>query len=102
METDETRHTLHLTDVEIEIDHQRGVIYVHAGPTSMRELQTPTILRIQGLPTPIPSLRGRMLDINVKNAWCDWSGDGEVHECVCGFETRDQDEYAAHRRLMKH
>lgn len=79
MATEQARHVTHLSDASIEIDHQRGVIYIHAGKTTMMELQTPTIIRIQGLPTPIPIPRQRMLDINVKSAWCDWPGE-EKHK----------------------
>ena len=48
---------------ELEIDHERGVVYFHSEKGY-------TALRIQGIPTPIPSKEQHytqpMLDINVK------------------------------------
>jgi hypothetical protein len=51
--------------------HERGVIYVH-GPEGV------TLLRIEGLPTPIPDPRGlhgpfpRMLDVHYREGVVDW------------------------------
>ena len=61
---------------EIEIDHDRGVIYIHVveGP-----LAGSTILRICNLPTPIPS--DRQLDItHMVN--CDWSGEQKMNKYI--------------------
>lgn len=38
-------------DAELEIDHDRGVIYLHCAKTGR------TLLRICSLPTPVPDLR---------------------------------------------
>jgi hypothetical protein len=57
----------------LEIQGQRGVIYVH-GPQGV------TMLRICGLPTPIPNPRApndpfpRLLDISYKQGVVDWPG----------------------------
>ena len=60
---------------ELEIDHERGVIYVHlTDKKKVKELGTQTALRICGLPRPIPQLNERMLDINVAHSLCDWEG----------------------------
>lgn len=45
-------------DAEIQIDHDRGVIYVHCRKTGR------TLLRICGLPKPIPDL-GEMGTIDI-------------------------------------
>lgn len=48
--------TTHLS-AELEIDHDRGVIYVHlARKIDILDIGTITVLRIQGLPQPIPQL----------------------------------------------
>lgn len=56
--------------VDLEIDHERGVIYAHlTRGGDILNIGAATVLRIQGLPTPIPHLgrdddqRG-LLDIN--------------------------------------
>lgn len=51
---------------ELEIDHERGVIYVHiANPGDILALGVQTALRISGLPRPIPQIHDRMLDIGI-------------------------------------
>jgi hypothetical protein len=58
---------------ELEIDHNRGVIYFHltdAHDIYNREVMTP--LRLCNLPKPIPPIKGRMLDIT-HMVGCDWS-----------------------------
>jgi hypothetical protein len=47
----------------VELDHARGVLYVHLqDPVLCRELGGQTIVRVQGLASPIPM---GMIDINV-------------------------------------
>lgn len=56
----------------LEIDHDRGVIYFHLldqEQAMKRMVQTP--LRICQLPTPIPQIQERGLDI-VHMVGCDW------------------------------
>ena len=68
---------VHLTKIPgtLEVDHDRGVIYFHIDTMEeMQERGTVTCLRICGLPTPIPRLRDRMLDITHMHG-CDWKGD---------------------------
>jgi|1185.fasta_scaffold595168_1 hypothetical protein len=59
---------------QLEIDENRGVIYVH-GPMGW------TLLRICRLPTPIPDpqvdlTRARLLDITHMHG-VDWAGSGD-------------------------
>ena len=42
---------------ELEVDERRGVIYFHSSETGI------TLLRISRLPTPIPDLNERQIDI---------------------------------------
>lgn len=74
----------------LEIDHDRGVVYFHLDEAaSVAELGVHTVLRIQGLPRPIPEIKERMLDVSIRpthsasdfsreasdwEAWFDWSG----------------------------
>jgi hypothetical protein len=46
-------------DAQLEIDHVRGVIYIHCKETGR------TLLRIQNLPVPIPQVEkyGELMDI---------------------------------------
>lgn len=44
-------------DGQLQIDHERGVIYFHSATTGW------TVLRICSLPTPIPDVTERQLDI---------------------------------------
>jgi hypothetical protein len=56
----------------LEIDHTRGVIYFHL--TDLEEAQrrmVVTVLRVQGLPKPIPEIHERQLDI-AHMVGCDW------------------------------
>lgn len=65
--------TTEFSNCQLEIDHERGVIYVH-GPNGQ------TLLRISSLPKPIPKLfqviddgtTNRMLDITHMHG-CDWA-----------------------------
>ena len=55
---------------ELEIHHEQGKIYAN-------NAQGRTILRITGLPAPIPELRSRpeqMLDIRFENGGTSWNG----------------------------
>jgi hypothetical protein len=57
---------------ELEINHERGVIYFHI--TDEREIlkrRVVTPLRICSLPRPIPPIQERMLDIT-HMVGCDW------------------------------
>lgn len=69
----------------LEIDHERGVIYVHVkDKRDIIDRNIMTALRISGLPRPIPELKGRQLDIGLSVtddlhpghprllAACDW------------------------------
>lgn len=79
----------------LEIQHTRGVIYFHLDEAEIRKLGVVgvTMLRVQGMPGPIPLLKtggGTMLDINVENGWCDWThevckhcGQGKVWKGEC-------------------
>lgn len=66
----------------LEIDHERGVIYVHAATEQLiNRLSMQTLLRIQGLP-PVPVFENAegiraMLDINFSSPWCSWGEGGE-------------------------
>lgn len=59
-------------DGQLEIDHDRGVIYFHiSDEKKIEELQLVTLLRICRLPRDIPE--NRFLDItHMKN--CSWQG----------------------------
>ena len=58
---------------ELEIDHDRGVIYFHGDESCIEEFRVQTVLRICRLPTPVPSVKRRMLDLAEPK--CDWLGD---------------------------
>lgn len=66
----------------LEIDHERGVIYVHVkDKVDIMYRNIMTAVRISGLPTPIPKLKDRQLDIglNFPNAaMCDWKGKDDL------------------------
>lgn len=55
---------------QLEIDHNRGVIYFHCNPDYARERGVVTMIRVCGLATPVP--KHRMLDLT--NPTCDWRG----------------------------
>jgi hypothetical protein len=81
----------------LEIDANRGVIYFHS-----RHTQIPTLLRIQGLPTPIPaSDRHRnkvleMLDLHF-TGHCSWQGERTYPCPFCVvFSTTNEGEYIKH------
>ena len=60
---------------ELEIDHERGVIYFHltsGRDVGRRLVQTP--LRICNLPKPIPLIYNKSLDIT-HMVGCDWPGE---------------------------
>lgn len=67
--------------VDLEIDHKRGVIYAHLTRSGdILNIGSATVLRIQGLPKPIPQL-GRdddqcgLLDINLQQGvHVGWKG----------------------------
>lgn len=80
-----------LLAAQIEVDHSRGVIYIHlTDPADITRLGTLTVLRIQGLPRNIPQLGPTsqfpgltMMDINLRRcpqptedwyARVNWSG----------------------------
>ena len=52
---------------QLEIDHDRGVIYFHA---STGKLKGATVLRICRLPKPIPM--DKQLDVVATPILCDW------------------------------
>jgi len=57
---------------ELEVDHLRGVIYFHcADEAACDKWHGVTLLRISGLPRPLPE---RAMDIAFKGM-CDWRGD---------------------------
>jgi len=60
-------------DGQLEIDHDRGVIYFHIGNSvQSAERCVVTALRVCSLPTPIPEIhKGRSLDITYMYG-CDW------------------------------
>jgi len=59
-------------DGQLEIDHERGVIYFHlSDEKQVKELETLTVLRICRLPKPIPEIKQRMLDVT-HMVGCDW------------------------------
>lgn len=58
---------------ELEIDQQRGVVYFHVKSSMIAEkYKALTILRIQGLPAPIPDYQ--QLDIAHMKG-CSWDGE---------------------------
>ncbi len=60
---------------ELEIDHDRGVIYFHVNDLNfVVEHGVNTVLRICRLPRPIPEIDQRMLDIT-HMVGVDWKGD---------------------------
>lgn len=65
----------------LEIDHARGVIYVHAATKELIDkIGQQTLIRIQGLPTPIPAPSDGLLDINYNEGEnyygkCSWEED---------------------------
>jgi hypothetical protein len=60
---------------ELEIDHERGVIYFHiTDPKAMLSRTVVTALRICNLPRPIPQIQDRALDITHMTG-CDWPGE---------------------------
>ena len=60
---------------QLEIDHERGVIYFHASdPKFVLENNVVTVLRICSLPKPIPEIKDRMLDITHMHG-ADWKGE---------------------------
>lgn len=60
---------------ELEIDHNRGVIYFHlTDPKEMLSRTVCTALRICSLPKPIPQIQDRTLDIT-HMVGCDWPGE---------------------------
>lgn len=64
-------------DGQLEIDSDRGVVYFHSG------ISGTTLLRIQGLPSPIPNpqktemLDMRVLDIRADNLLVSWNATTE-------------------------
>ncbi len=72
---------------ELEIDHQRGVIYFHSAGGGGG-----TILRIGGLPKPVPEPKQRMLDIlitNRENTDAERDPDnkeGKMRQVVCDWK----------------
>ena len=77
---------------QLEIDHQRGVIYFHAKKTGS------TLLRICSLPKPIP--QDRHLDVTARDAICNWKNTEEqahpTYKCDnCGKRYADDDERIA-------
>jgi len=61
-----------LLNGQLEIDHDRGVIYFHlSDEIEVMTLGVVTALRICSLPKPIPEIKQRMLDINHMKG-CDW------------------------------
>jgi hypothetical protein len=92
-------------DGKVEIDHERGVIYVHVRhPADMDRFQNATVIRICGLPCPIPSVDGFQLDLNLGlNNWGDgkphanWRGDGIMTDDV----HKDSDEVVGSRLTWK-
>lgn len=60
-----------IENCQLEIDHERGVIYAHSGTTGW------TILRISKLPAPIPphDRHSPMLDINYNPPHTSWHGE---------------------------
>ena len=79
---------------QLEIQHDRGVIYFHVDPDDIKEgdFNTPVVLKIAGLPQPIPAVQDRMLEVVIcedgpgagnydpskeakrKVVTCDWKG----------------------------
>lgn len=55
---------------QLEIQHERGVIYFHCDESEINKLNTVTAFRICRLP-PIPSVKGRLLDVTHMHG-CDW------------------------------
>lgn len=67
------------TEGELEIDHSRGVIYFHS--------KGGTVLRICGLPTPVPLPISDILDITLKSepVTFNWKANQPMTGCpVCG------------------
>lgn len=69
----------------LEIDHERGVIYFHAEPDEHERIQQITVMRVGGLPRPVPSVVGFQLDLQMglaqngrrlNPARVNWRGDG--------------------------
>ena len=61
-----------LLNGQLEIDHDRGVIYFHLSDEGeVCKRGTVTALHICSLPTPIPEIKQRMLDITHMKG-CDW------------------------------
>lgn len=52
---------------QLEIDHERGVIYFHSSKTGS------TVLRICRLPKPIP-VDDSLLDIRIETSDVNWEG----------------------------
>lgn len=62
----------------LEVDPDRGVIYFHSTESRViAKIQTPTLLQIRNLPTPIPS--GRALDV-IHMHGADWGPNEEEPE----------------------
>ena len=63
----------------LEIDHERGVMYVHLDRRrDINRYGRETVLRISGLPTPIPEFDKGLLDIGLStDGWTtSWNGQG--------------------------
>ena len=59
---------------QLEIDHERGVIYFHAADAQfVADHGVITVLRICNLPRPIPQIHERSLDIT-HMIGADWNG----------------------------
>jgi len=63
---------------ELEINHERGVIYFHGDKAVAAQYGVITALRISRIPTPIPLINNRMLDLSGPH--CNWKG------VLAGFE----------------
>ena len=74
LENDVSKETATRTviDGQLEIDHLRGVIYFHCSdPAIAEKWNGVTLLRVCGLPTPLPE---RAMDVSFRDSMCDWRG----------------------------
>ena len=73
----------------LEIDEERGVIYFHT--TEKKECErrnSTTVLRIQGLPTPVPN--DQQLDITIRLATPSGTSWGEEAKYLAMFDAYEQ------------
>lgn len=68
----------------LTVDHRRGVVYFHAGDGQC-------LLRIEGLPTPIPDPQNEQIDVQLDPSRTYKRTDGVVKDALNKMDVFDRD-----------